>query len=144
MSYTFLKFKALVETQFNLSIKSLQSDNGGEFKALAPHLAKHGIHHQFSCPYTPEQNGRVERKIRHIVETGLAFLNTAFLPLKLWTYAFQIAVHLINCMPTPILQHMCPFQIFFHKLPDYRFFKTLVVFVTHIYNHIHPINSFTA
>ena len=138
VSSTFLKFKALVETQFNLSIKNLQSNNGGEFKALAPHLAKHGIHHQFSCPYTPEQNGRAERKIRHIVETGLALLNTASLSLKFWTYAFQTAVHLINCMPTPTLQHMSPFQILFHKLPDYRFFKT---FGCLCYPYLRPYSS---
>lgn len=138
VSSTFLKFKALVETQFNLSIKNLQSDNGGEFKALAPHLSKHGIHHQFSCPYTSEQNGRAERKIRHIVETDLSLLNTASLPFKFWTYAFQIVVHLINCMATPTLQHMSPFQILFHKLPDYRFFKT---FSCLCYPYLRPYSS---
>ena len=64
------------------------------------------------------------KKIRHIVKTGLALLNTASLPLKFWTYAFQTAIHLINCMPTPTLQHTSPFQILFHKLPNYKFFKT--------------------
>ena len=28
------------------------------------------IHHQFSCPYTPAQNGRAKRKYCHVTETG--------------------------------------------------------------------------
>ncbi|KAJ9546703.1 hypothetical protein OSB04_019246 [Centaurea solstitialis] len=60
--------------QFSCKVKVFQTDGGTEFlnhnvKTL---LTKHDIFHQISCPYTPQQNGRVERKHRHIVETGLA------------------------------------------------------------------------
>ena len=34
-------------------------------------LMKYGIHHQISCPYTPSQNGKVQRKHRHLTEIGL-------------------------------------------------------------------------
>ncbi|GJV84934.1 putative RNA-directed DNA polymerase [Tanacetum coccineum] len=33
-----------------------------------------GTLHRLSCPYTPQQNGRAERKHRHLVETGLVIL----------------------------------------------------------------------
>ncbi|KAL5754061.1 hypothetical protein ACOSP7_022281 [Xanthoceras sorbifolium] len=36
----------------------------------------------YSCPYTHEQNGIVERKHRHLVETGLSMLAHASMPLK--------------------------------------------------------------
>ena len=49
----FIQFKALVEKQFNLPIKHLQSDNEGKFKALIAFLAQHGIQQRLSCPYTP-------------------------------------------------------------------------------------------
>ena len=57
-------------------LKSFQSDRGGEFTSIVfrPHLDQHGIHHQLTCPHTPQQNGVVERKHRHIVETGLTLL----------------------------------------------------------------------
>ncbi|RVW89826.1 Retrovirus-related Pol polyprotein from transposon RE2 [Vitis vinifera] len=50
--------------------------------AFKPYLEAHGIVHQFSCPHTPQQNGRAERKIRHLVETGMALLAQSFLPSK--------------------------------------------------------------
>ncbi|KAL6326826.1 hypothetical protein AAG906_011003 [Vitis piasezkii] len=64
----------MVENQLHTTIKCIQSDNGGEFLAFKPYLEAHGILHQFSCPHTPQQNGRAERKIRHLVETGLALM----------------------------------------------------------------------
>ena len=63
----FLKFK----NQFNTTIKALQTDWGGEFRPLKPFLENLGIHHRHPCPYTPQQNGRVERKNRHVVEVVL-------------------------------------------------------------------------
>ena len=42
------------------------------------------------------QNGRAERKHRHIVEMGLTLLGQAHMPLKFWSDAFQLAVYLIN------------------------------------------------
>ena len=95
---TFVQFKTLVENQFQTTIKCLQRDPSGEFTALTRFLSLHGILHRFSCPYTPEQNGWVERKMRHVVETGLTLLYTAALPSKFWSYAFTTAVTLINCM----------------------------------------------
>lgn len=32
------------------------------------YMAKQGIIHQISCAYTPQQNGVVERKNRHLLE----------------------------------------------------------------------------
>ena len=32
----------------------------------------HGIIHQSSCPHTPQQNGVVERKMRHLLEVTCA------------------------------------------------------------------------
>jgi hypothetical protein len=43
-----------------------------------------------SCPHTHQQNGAIERKHRHIVETGLALLSHAHLPLKFWDDAFPL------------------------------------------------------
>ncbi|KAG8487623.1 hypothetical protein CXB51_018130 [Gossypium anomalum] len=50
------------------------------------------------------QNGVAEHKHRHIVETGLTLLAQANLPMKHWGHAFSSAVHLINRLPTSVLQ----------------------------------------
>ena len=43
---------------------------GGEFvkNEFESFLSKHGIQHQKTIPYTPQQNGVAERKIRTLVE----------------------------------------------------------------------------
>ena len=53
----FLKFKNLIENQFNTTIKALQTDWGGEFFPLNSFLENLSIHHHHPCPYTPQQNG---------------------------------------------------------------------------------------
>ena len=58
----FLNFQNYVTNQFNSKIKMLRSENGGEYTShkFKDQLAKHGIVHQTSCPYTPQQNGVAE------------------------------------------------------------------------------------
>lgn len=52
----------------------VQSDWGGEYKSFENFLSQNGILFRHSCPYTHEQNGKAERKHRHIVELGLTLL----------------------------------------------------------------------
>lgn len=84
----FIKFKSMVELQFATKIKSIQSDGGGEFRALDHFLSQCGIIHRYSCPHSPQQNGNAERKIHHITELGLSVLAHASMPLKFWDEAF--------------------------------------------------------
>ena len=76
MFANFVKFKLLVENQFSSKIKQIQSDGGREYVSnqFQTFLTNHGILHRKSCPYTSQQNGLVERKLRHILETGLTLL----------------------------------------------------------------------
>jgi hypothetical protein len=97
-------------------------------------LQQFGILHRFSCPYNSAQNGRVERKHRHIVESGLALLSHVFLPMKLWQYAFQTTTFLINRMPSKVLKNDSAYFTFFSK----KFLITsllecLVACVTHLF-----------
>ncbi|KAG7543090.1 Ribonuclease H-like superfamily [Arabidopsis thaliana x Arabidopsis arenosa] len=116
----FVVFKALVENRFSSRIRTLYSDNGGEFVALRSFLASHGISHLTSPPHTPEHNGIAERKHRHVVETGLALLTHASLPKTFWTYAFAAAVYLINRMPTEVLHGASPYAKLFQQPPNYQ------------------------
>lgn len=99
----------MAKNQFNLNIVALQIDVGTEFKPLIPHLLSHGIKHRVSYPYTPQQNGSVERKNCHIVEVGLSLLAHSSIPKKFWPYAFHTAVHLINRLPTLVLSNNTPY-----------------------------------
>lgn len=92
-------------------MKNFQSDGGTEFTNLRVRtlLMQNGTHHRISCPYTPEQNTRAERKHCHITETGLAMLFNARVPARFWVDAFSATVYTINRLPTPLLQHKSPY-----------------------------------
>ncbi|KAE8685161.1 hypothetical protein F3Y22_tig00111100pilonHSYRG00126 [Hibiscus syriacus] len=115
----FLLFQKMVLTQFGASIKSVQSDWGGEFRSLSPLLAKDGIIHRLSCPHTSEQNRVIERKHRHSVEMALVLLAHITLPMKFLSYAIISAAQLINKLPTKVLQGLSPSEKLFGKKPNY-------------------------
>ncbi|KAI3815617.1 hypothetical protein L1987_15294 [Smallanthus sonchifolius] len=67
-----------------LKVRRIRSDNGTEFKNNLMELfcLKNGIRHEFSAPYTPEQNGVAERKNRKLIKTARTMLSDAKLPYK--------------------------------------------------------------
>ncbi|KAL4591014.1 hypothetical protein LXL04_003962 [Taraxacum kok-saghyz] len=98
---TFTRFQKLVENFFQLKIKQLFSDNGGEYVKMSSHLSSCGISHLTSPPHTPEHNGYAERRHRHI------------------TYAVTTATYLINRLPTKTLNNKSPYLCLFKKQPNY-------------------------
>ncbi|XP_071728810.1 uncharacterized protein [Rutidosis leptorrhynchoides] len=75
-----LTFVNLIQTQFNKNVKVIRSDNRTEFvnHKMDNFLRSKGIIHQTSFAHTPQQNGIVERKHRHLlnVERALMFLGS--------------------------------------------------------------------
>lgn len=63
-----------MENQFDKRIKMFQSDGGGEFRSLCSYLKNCGTVFRHPRPYTHQQNGKAERKHKHIVEMGLVLL----------------------------------------------------------------------
>jgi histone deacetylase 1/2 len=126
VEHTFLRFQKHVELLLDTKIKSVQSDWGGEYRRLHKYFLDHGIIHYISCPHTHQQNGSAERKHRHIVETGLALLAHSSMPLTFWDEAFATAVHLINRMPTRVIDNATPLErLLGNKAkPNYDLLKT--------------------
>ncbi|KAJ9542436.1 hypothetical protein OSB04_028942 [Centaurea solstitialis] len=118
-------FIKLVQTQFSCKIKIFQSDGVTEFVnyKVRSLFEENGTLHRLSCSYMPQQNGMVERKHRHIVETGLAMLFNTKLPPSFWLDAFSSAVYIINRLPTPILDGKSPFEILYLQPPNYNIFR---------------------
>jgi transposase InsO family protein len=63
-------FLRRAQNKFGLRIKKIRSDNGTEFKnsQIEGFLEEEGIKHEFSSPYTTQQNGVVERKNRTLLD----------------------------------------------------------------------------
>ena len=93
------RFFSYVSTQFASHIKIFRSDNGGEFLSLKSFFIDNGVFFQHSCVYTPQQNGVVERKPRHILQVARALKFQAQLPTQFWGECALTAVHIINRLP---------------------------------------------
>jgi histone deacetylase 1/2 len=96
----FLQFQKHVERLVNRKIIHVQTDWGGEYEKLHPLFHNLGVSHRVSCPHTHQQNGTIERKQHHIVETGLTLLAHASVPLCYWNDTFATACFLINRLPS--------------------------------------------
>jgi transposase InsO family protein len=78
------KFIRRVQNEFELKVKNIRSDNSSEFRntQVEEFLHEEGIKHELSAPYTPQQNGIVERKNHTLIERqGQCLMNT-----RLWTH----------------------------------------------------------
>ena len=109
----FKKFHAEIRTQFNTSIRILRSDNAKKYFStpFSSFMSSHGILHQSSCTYTPQQNGVAKRKNRHLVETARTLLLHHKVPQRSWGDAILAACYLINRMPSSVLHDQIPHSI---------------------------------
>jgi GAG-pre-integrase domain len=117
VSGLFEQFKLLVQNLFSTTIKTMQIDGGTEFPPLI--RANPQIQFHVSCPYTPQQNGLVERRHRHIVELSLTTMFHAHIPTQYWTDIFESVTFVINRLPSAAISFESPFQRLFKRLPDY-------------------------
>ena len=67
----FKEWKFLVEKASGRKIKTLRSDNGGEYTSaeFATYLTKEGVRHELTIRHTPQQNEVVERLNRTMIES---------------------------------------------------------------------------
>ena len=117
----FQKFYAEIQTQFNISIRVLRSDNAREYFSVpfTSFMSQHGIIHQSSCAHTPQQNGVAERKNRHLIETARTLLLHSYVPFRFWGDSVLTACYLINSMPSSILHNQIPHSLLFSNQPLY-------------------------
>ena len=82
----FRRFANHVGTNYGIKIKHIRSDNSTEFKntCLDTYLDTLGITHEFSAPYTPQQNGIMERKNRTLIEMAWTMLDEYKTARKFW------------------------------------------------------------
>ena len=99
---TFKKWKAEVENQTGLSVKSLRTDNDGEYESqeFKEFCAEKGIRMIRTVPGRPEQNGIAERMNRTLNERARSMRLHAELPKTFWVNAINTAVYLINGGPS--------------------------------------------
>ena len=78
----FQQFQVLVKCQFSRKSKTIQTDWDGEYHILNSFFKTIGIYHCLIYPHSHEQNGTIESRHRHIVETDFTLLGQCKAPLK--------------------------------------------------------------
>ncbi len=102
-------------------LKTLRTDNGGEYLSndFRSYLQEHGIQHQLTIAYTPQQNGVAERMNRTLVDCVRSLLHTAQLEKKFWAEALSTVVYVRNRVISRSLpKNITPYHLWMRKAPD--------------------------
>jgi transposase InsO family protein len=119
------KFIRRVQNEFELKVKNIRSDNGSEFRntQVEEFLDEEGIKYELSAPYTPQQNGIVERKNRTLIEATIIMLDEYKTPNSFWAEAINTACHAANRLYLHKYLNKTPYEIMTHKKPNVHYFR---------------------
>lgn len=135
------KFVALVHNQFSSSIEIVRTNNATDFfkSECTTFFNFLGITHQSSCPYTPQQNGTLERKHRHIPNVARSLMFQANVSHEYWGDCVLTTCYLINRTPTPLLNSKTPYEMLIKNLLHIPISEFLDASVMHLFC-LEPIN----
>ena len=121
----FKELKSLLKNQYNVKIKSLKSDGGGEYisNEFKSYLKENGIIQRLSPPYTPQMNGVAERYNRKMLNKIRCMLKGKNLDNSFWGEAINTANQLRNVSPT-MLKEKSPEEEFTGRKPDLTKIRT--------------------
>lgn len=116
----FKSFKLFVEKDVNKKIGTLRTDRGGEFTSTSfqEFCNNNGIRRHLTAPYTPQQNGVVERRNRTLMEMTRSMLKAKGVPNYMWGEAVRHATYLINRVPTRALKDQTPYESLRGRKPN--------------------------
>jgi transposase InsO family protein len=124
---TLKRFLRRAQDEFRLRIKKIRSDNGMEFKnsQIEGFLDEEGIKHEFSSPYTPQQNGVVERKNRTLLDMARTLLDEYKTPDRFWAEAINTAYYSINQLYLHRILKKISYELLTGKSPMFLILESL-------------------
>lgn len=120
------RWKALVEAEMRRVLKVLRTDNGGEFTSIefGEWCADRGVRRHLAAPYSPQQNGVVERRNQMVVAMTRSLLKGRGVPAEFWGEAVMTAVYLLNRSPMKSLAGCTPYEAWHGKKPSVEHLRT--------------------
>ena len=99
---------------------TLVSDGALEFKSkqFSDLCTSNGIKQEFSVPYTPEKNGKIERAWGTVTGMTRCMMATAGVPKQFWPFALSTAIYLKN-RSIHSAHGKTPFEMFHGMKPDF-------------------------
>ena len=115
----------MVEKQVGNKIKCLRFDGGGEYflNEFANFLCSQWIKRQFTCRYTPQQNGVAERKYRTLVNIARALMTEKNMTLCYWAEVVNTTNYILNRCITYGVHVVTPEERFYGRKPSLEHLK---------------------
>jgi transposase InsO family protein len=120
-------FLRRAKNEFGLIIKKIRSDNGTEFKnsQIEGFLEEEGIKHEFSSPYTPQQNGVVERNNMTLLDMARTMLDEYKTLDRFWVEAIKTACYSMNRLYLQRILKKTSYELLTGKNPNVSYFRVL-------------------
>lgn len=113
----------MIELQFGLKLKFVQSDDIGEFKPLVHFLENEGLIYHWMCLHSSEQNGMVESHHYRVVGMGLTLLLHSGALKHFWMYVFHTVVFILNCVHSHVFSLNFPYFLLYQRKTDFHSLK---------------------
>jgi transposase InsO family protein len=119
------KFLKRTQIEFNAKVKRIRSGNDTEFKntQMEDYLDEEGIKHEFSPPYTPQQNGVPKRKNITLIKMARTMLDEYKISDRFWAEAVNMACHVTNYLYLHKLLKKTPYELFTGNKPNVSYFR---------------------
>ncbi|GJV52907.1 zinc finger, CCHC-type containing protein [Tanacetum coccineum] len=117
---TFKEFRQQIEMEMRMKVRMLRTDRGGEFTSneFTKYYKENEIARQLTTPYSPQQNGVVERRNRTVLSTMRSMMKAMKLPLTFWAEAVKLAIYILNRVPTRALVDKTPYEALYNRKPN--------------------------
>jgi transposase InsO family protein len=111
--------QAAAEAECGRQLRVLRTDIGGEFTTaeFASYCADEGVQRHYSAPYSPQQNGVVERHNQTVVVMARALLKQRGMPDVFRGEAVVTAVYILNRSRTKFLNDRTPYEAWHGRKP---------------------------
>jgi transposase InsO family protein len=122
---TLKRFLRRAQNEFRPRIKKMRGDNGTEFNnsQIEEFLEEAGIKNEFYSPYTPQQNGVVERKNRTLLDMTRTMLDEYKTPDRFWAEVINTACHSINRLYLHRILKKTSYELLTGKKPNVSYFR---------------------
>jgi transposase InsO family protein len=129
----FTTFQARAEAKVGRKMGTLRTDHGGEFtgRSFVEHCSRHGVQRHLTAPYTPEQNGVVERRNQSMLGMAHSMLKAMSMLSWFWREVVITVVFILNRSPTQSVGVMTPYEVWHGVKPSVSYFHTFA-YVAHV------------
>lgn len=129
------RIQAAAERKSGRKLLALRTDRGGEFTSahFDEYCAELGVGRQLTAPYTPQQNGVVERRNQTVVGMARTMIKAKALPGMFWGEAVNTAVYILNRTTTKGTGGKTPYELWKGTTPAVHHLRTFGC-VAHVKN----------